>query len=86
MAHSLSASAQERMGDYVPPRERDLRDQEAVHGGGVHGSGVWTDERTLNDWHLQNSVKYAGPFHPEYVQTPPPTRPATPRHAGRYPR
>ena len=60
------------MGDYVHPRERDLRNMEAVHGGGVHGSGVWTDERTLNDWHLQNSIKYAGPHHPEYAMTPQP--------------
>ena len=46
-----------------------LRQQEAVHGGGVRGSGVWVDEKTLSDWHLQNSIKYSGPFNPEYSQT-----------------
>lgn len=52
------------------PLDRRARDQESVHGGGVHGSGVWTTESALNDWHLQNSIKYAGPFHPEYAETP----------------
>ena len=72
MAHSLSASVSERLGDRIHPEERRLRDLEVVHGGGVHGSGVFTTERDLNDWHLQNSIKYAGPFHPEYVETPVP--------------
>ena len=56
-----------------------MRQSEAVHGGGVHGSGVWTTERALNDWHLQNSIKYAGPFHPEYYETAVPISKA---HAG----
>ena len=72
MAHSLSAGLTERGGDRISPAERLHRAQEAVHGGGVHGSGVWTTENTLNDWHLQNSLKYSGAFHPEYSQTPVP--------------
>lgn len=71
-AHAWSAGYSERMGDRVHPLERRHRQQEAVHGGGVHGSGIWTTENSLNDWHLQNSVKYAGPFHPEYSETPTP--------------
>ena len=26
----------------------------------------------LNNWHLENSIKYCGPFHPEYSKTPVP--------------
>lgn len=70
LAHAMSAGFAERHGDYLHPAEREHRKQEAVHGGGIHGSGVWTTERALNDWHLQNSIKYAGPFHPEYSETP----------------
>lgn len=72
LAHSWSASAHTRHGDAMHPAERRHRQQEAVHGGGVHGSGVWVTERDLNDWHLQNSIKYAGYFHPEYCATPVP--------------
>ena len=79
MAHSLSNGVTTRMGDRISPEERRARDQEAVHGGGVNGSGVFTTERALNDWHLQNSIKYAGPFHPEYVETP---VPISQSHAG----
>jgi hypothetical protein len=79
MAHALSAGVQTRLGDRISPVERRYRQAEAVHGGGVHGSGVWTTENALNDWHLQNSIKYAGPFHPEYSQTP---VPISASHAG----
>ena len=72
LAHAWSMGYSERLGDSVRRQERRARDQEAVHGGGVRGSGVWTTEHALNDWHLQNSVKYAGPFHPEYSKTPTP--------------
>ena len=72
MAHAWSTGYSERLGDRVRPMERRHRQQEAVHGGGVHGSGVWTTEAALNDWHLQHSIKYAGPFHPEYAATPVP--------------
>ena len=72
LAHASSAGFNERTDGRMYPVERTLRGFEAVHGGGVHGSGVWTNERALNDWHLQNSIKYAGPFHPEYSSTPVP--------------
>ena len=71
-AHAWSAGYSSRLGDQVHPLEKRMRQQESVHGGGVHGSGVWTTETALNDWHLQNSIKYAGPFHPEYSETPTP--------------
>ena len=69
-AHANSAGVAARKGERLTPREKGHRHQEAVHGGGVHGSGVWTTEHGLNDWHLNNSIKYCGPFHPEYVETP----------------
>jgi len=72
MAHAWSASYAERHGDRVSPVERRHRAQEAVHGGGIHGSGVWVTERELNNWHMQNSLKYSTPFHPEYYSTPQP--------------
>jgi hypothetical protein len=74
MAHSLSAGKSERLRPHegISPEERRQRAQEAVHGGGVHGSGCWTTENALNDWHLSNSIKYKGPFHPEYCETPVP--------------
>jgi hypothetical protein len=72
LSHAWSASAAERHGDVLSPSERNRRQHEAVHGGGVHGSGVWVTERELNDWHNTNSIKYAGPFHPEFYATPVP--------------
>ena len=72
LAHAMSAGLSERAGDRLHPAERMHRVQEAVHGGGVHGSGVWTTENVLKDWHLQNSLKYKGSFHPEYSKTPVP--------------
>ena len=79
LAHAWSASVAERHGDELPTTERRARTQEAVHGGGVHGSGVWCTEKELNNWHLQNSVKYSGHFHPEYYATP---TPASHLHCG----
>ena len=69
LAHAWSASVCERHGDRPSPEEAYYRRQEACHGGGVHGSGVWTTEHELNNWHLGNSIKYAGSFHPEYHAT-----------------
>ena len=45
MAHAMSASVSERFGDRISPQERKLRHYEAVHGGGIHGSGMWTTEK-----------------------------------------
>ena len=72
MAHSWSMGYAERLGDRISPAERRARQQEAVHGGGIRGSGVFTSEHALNNWHLENSIKYCGPFHPEYSKTPVP--------------
>jgi len=72
LAHSWSASAAERHGDRLAPEEQQMRRQEAVHGGGVHGAGVWVTEPQLNEWHNANSIKYSGSFHPEYYSTPAP--------------
>jgi hypothetical protein len=79
LAHASSASVATRRGDRLSRAERIQRAQEAVHGGGVHGSGVYVTEEQLNDWHQANSIKYSGRFHPEWYATP---KLMSQRHAG----